>query len=74
MIDTLAEFKQVAVINALRGCQLFAGLPPLELQAIAGITVVKSIAKGGYLFHEGDPSLGFYIVQTGAAQFDEQDS
>jgi CRP/FNR family transcriptional regulator len=66
MTTSLAEFKQIGITNALRSCQLFAGMSPLELGGIAEITAVKSLAKGAYLFHEGEPSLGFYIVQTGA--------
>jgi CRP/FNR family transcriptional regulator, dissimilatory nitrate respiration regulator len=41
-------------------------MSPLELGSIAEITVLKAVSKGSYLFHEGDPSHGFYIVQTGA--------
>jgi len=66
MTTTVAEFKRVAITSALRSCQLFAGIAPSELSGIAEITVVKPVAKGGYLFREGDPSMGFYIVQTGA--------
>ncbi len=66
MTINLAELKQIGVINALRSCQLFAGISPTELTAIAEITVIKTITKDGYLFHENSPSLGFYIVQTGA--------
>jgi CRP/FNR family transcriptional regulator len=66
MTTTLAELKQIGIANALRSCQLFAGISIPELDAIANITAVKSVPKGSYLFHEGDPSLGFYIVQTGA--------
>lgn len=66
MPTSLAELKQVAIINGLRSCQLFAGMSPVELGAIAEFTVIKSVAKGSYLFHEGDPSNGFYLVQTGA--------
>jgi len=66
MTTTLAELKQIGITNALRSCQLFAGISVPELNAIAEITVVKSVPKGSYLFHEGDPSAGFYIVQTGA--------
>jgi len=66
MTTTLAELKQAAIVNGLRSCQLFAGMSPLELGSIAEITVLKAVAKGSYLFHEGDPSHGFYIVQTGA--------
>jgi CRP/FNR family transcriptional regulator len=66
MSSTFAEFKQLAVVNTLRSCQLFMGLPPADLQNIAAITVTKPLAKGEYLFHEGDPASGFYVVQRGA--------
>src|SRR5215831_3040930 len=66
MPSSIAEFKQAAIANTLRNCQLFAGLAPADLSAVAGITVVKSLDKGDYLFREGDVSQGFYIVQKGA--------
>jgi CRP/FNR family transcriptional regulator len=66
MTNTVAEFKQAVLVNTLRSCQLFTGLSPENLHQIAAITVAKPVAKGVYLFHEGDPSLGFYIVQSGA--------
>jgi CRP/FNR family transcriptional regulator, dissimilatory nitrate respiration regulator len=62
----VTELKQAAVINSLRACQLFAGLPVSDLRNIAAIALLKPLAKGDYLFHEGDPSRGFYIVQQGA--------
>jgi CRP-like cAMP-binding protein len=63
---TPGELKQVALVNSLRNCQLFVGLPPTDLENIAAVTVVKSLDKGQYLFHAGDPALGFYVVQRGA--------
>ena len=63
---TWAGLKQAAIINSLRNCQLFAGLAAVDLEQIAVITVVKSLEKGGYLFREGEPALGFYLVQQGA--------
>ena len=66
MMTSRSELQQIGIVNALRSCQLFAGISSPELNAIAEVAVLKSIAKGSYLFHEGDPSLGFYIVQTGA--------
>jgi len=66
MNSPLAELKQTAMINTLRTCQLFAGLPPADLRSIAAITLVKPLDKGDYLFREGDPSPGFYVVQKGA--------
>jgi CRP/FNR family transcriptional regulator len=66
MATTLAELKQIGITNALRSCQLFVGMSLPELNAIAQFTTVKPVPKGSYLFHEGDPSVGFYIIQTGA--------
>ena len=62
----LEDFKRAAVINTLRNCQLFTGLPADDLKEIAEVTVAKSLEKNDYLFHEGGPSQGFYIVQRGA--------
>jgi CRP/FNR family transcriptional regulator, dissimilatory nitrate respiration regulator len=62
----LAGLKQAALTNTLRSCQLFAGLAPADLGQIATIAIVKTLEKGDYLFREGAPSQGFYIVQAGA--------
>lgn len=64
--NQLSELKQAAITNTLRSCQLFAGLSPLDLKSVAVITVLKQLARGEYLFHEGEPSRGFYLVQQGA--------
>lgn len=66
MSTSLTEHKLAVIANTLRGCQPFAGLAPADLNAIAGITVIKSLEKGDYLFQEGDESRGFYVVQKGA--------
>jgi len=66
MTSALAEFKTLAIVNTLRSCQLFTGLPQPDLGEIAAVTILKSLDKGEYLFHEGDPARGFYVVQRGA--------
>ena len=66
MSTAFAEFKNAAIVNTLRSCQLFAGLPLADLERIAAITVTKQLTKGEYLFHEGDAARGFYIVQRGS--------
>jgi CRP/FNR family transcriptional regulator len=63
--DQLSELKLAAIVNTLRACQLFAGVPVADLKHIAAIAILKSLRKGDYLFHEGEPSRGFYIVQQG---------
>jgi CRP-like cAMP-binding protein len=60
------ELKKIGIAAALRSCQLFAGLPSRDLESIADVTVVKSLAKGEYLFHEGGPAIGFFMVQRGS--------
>jgi CRP/FNR family transcriptional regulator, dissimilatory nitrate respiration regulator len=65
-VSTLAALKTFAITNSLRSCQLFTGLPAADLENIAAVTVVKSLEKDDYLFHEGDPASGFYVVQRGA--------
>ena len=66
MTSTQHELKAVAIVHALRACRLFADLPPADLESIAAICMVKALERGDYLFREGDPALGFYVVQRGA--------
>ena len=66
MAIPLNELKKIGIGNTLRSCQLFSGLPIKDLENIAACTVIKSLGKGDYLFHEGDAASGFYIVQQGA--------
>src|SRR5665213_65897 len=60
------DLKRIGITVTLRSCQLFTGLPSQDLERIADVTVVKRLAKGDYLFHEGSPAVGFYIVQHGS--------
>ena len=66
MKQPLSELHKIGIINTLRSCQLFVGVPAPELAAIAEFTVARSLKRGAYLFHEGDPSVGFFVVQKGA--------
>lgn len=61
-----AEHKLTGLMGTLRSCQLFAGLSAADLGIVAGFTVTQSLPKDAYLFHEGDPARGFYLVQSGA--------
>jgi len=66
MAVAFADLKTIALVNTLRSCQLFTGLPQPDLEQIAAVTSLKSLDKGEYLFHEGDVAHGFYVVQRGA--------
>jgi CRP/FNR family transcriptional regulator len=61
-----SAFKRAVILNTLRSSQLFSGLPAADLEAVAAFIVPKQLGKGEYLFREGDPSNGFYVVQKGA--------
>ena len=60
------RFKQAVTENTLRSCQLFVGVPATDIAAVASFALTRHLAKGDYLFREGDPAQGFYIVQRGA--------
>jgi CRP/FNR family transcriptional regulator len=62
----LADFRQTALINTLRACELFAELPVEDLRRVVAVSVLKDFDKGDYLFREGDSPLGFYVIQQGS--------
>jgi CRP-like cAMP-binding protein len=66
MNNAQGQLKQIGIAAALRGSQLLLGLPSEDIDSIAQFTHLKSLEKGDYLFREGEPSCGFYIVQRGA--------
>ena len=45
MTIDLSQFKNIAIVNTLRSCQLFTGLPTADLENIAAVTVIKSLEK-----------------------------
>ncbi len=62
----VSQLRTAAIAATFRSCQLFSGLPPADLATIAAFSLVRTVPKDGYLFREGDPSEGFYVVQRGA--------
>ncbi|MBV5305281.1 MAG: Crp/Fnr family transcriptional regulator [Desulfobulbaceae bacterium] len=44
---------------------LFGGLPEDQFEAVVRIAVEKKVEKGEFVFHEGDPGNGFYMVAEG---------
>jgi CRP-like cAMP-binding protein len=61
-----SQFRRAIIENTLRSCQIFVGLPASDIEAIAAFVISKHLEKDDYLFRQGDPSLGFYIVQKGS--------
>ena len=66
MPPDVTSLRTTAIAATLRSCQLFSGLPATELEAIAALGFLRNLAKDAYLFREGDPAEGFYVVQKGA--------
>ena len=65
-MSALKDYKAVGITHALRTADLFRGLAPADLEKIVPITALKVLEKNEYLFRQGEPSQGFYIVQKGA--------
>jgi CRP/FNR family transcriptional regulator len=65
-MSALADFKTIGITHALRSSDLFRGLAPADLEKIVPITALRNLQKNEYLFRQGEPSQGFYIVQKGA--------
>ena len=59
------QIRQAALAGVLRRCQLFEDLPESDLMAVAAACGVRALAKGEYLFREGEPAEGFYVMQSG---------
>jgi CRP-like cAMP-binding protein len=66
MPKDLAQRRCASLGASLGRCALFSELPAKDLQWIASFVVEKRLAKGDYLFREGAPSEGFYVVHQGA--------
>ena len=66
MIPRPSDLKIAAVASSLRCCQLFSGLSAEDLGAIAGFAVLRNLERGEYLFRQGAPAEGFYVIQRGA--------
>jgi len=55
----------MAANNSLPTIPLFNGLPDEQLLDLNSIGVEKRFKRGGTIFSEGQPALGFYVVLSG---------
>lgn len=60
------NLQLVGRVGTLRCSQLFAGMPAEDLATIAGFAQPIALKRNDYLFYAGEPSRGFYLVQSGA--------
>lgn len=61
-----ADLRLTGLTGSLRCSQLFAGLSGEDLVTIASFVQPLRLGKGAYLFREGEPSRGCYLVQSGS--------
>lgn len=52
-------------LAVLRGVEVFAGVPDVELEALAATCSPRRLARGQVLFVEGEPSRDLYVVVEG---------
>lgn len=62
----VSEAQWRSILHALRRSRLFQTSPEADLEMIASISVMKHIDCHEYLFYEGVPLNGFFIMQKGA--------
>lgn len=54
------------VKRTLRKTPMFADVAPESLDRLVEGCELQSVGKGAYIFHEGEPAKGFYVVHAGA--------
>jgi CRP-like cAMP-binding protein len=66
MANEPAQIRRTAFAATLRRCYLFSELPAKDLESIASFVVQKRLGKGDFLFREGSPCVGFYVMEQGS--------
>jgi len=60
--------SQKAIAGILGQAELFRGLPEPERLAVAAVSVPRDVARGGYVFHEGQKADAVYVLYSGSVQ------
>ncbi len=66
MSNSLNELKTAMIERGLKSCRLFTGLGRDDLQQVAAIVSVRRLEREEFVFREGQPSKGFFVVVQGA--------
>lgn len=64
--DILAEFRQQTILRALRASPVFAEMAGPDLLRVAALSRTRWLAKGDWLFRQGERVSGLFVVQMGA--------
>lgn len=57
--------KDEDIENILKEVPAFSHLEPKEISLLASIVHRREYKRGEYIFYQGDPGLGMYIIQEG---------
>jgi NTE family protein len=68
-----ASSEPQTVTEFLCNVPVFAGLSPHMREEIAGLVESVSLPRGQWLFHEGDPADGVYVVRIGHLEVLEEE-
>ncbi|HAP34829.1 MAG TPA: hypothetical protein DCQ28_02385, partial [Bacteroidetes bacterium] len=60
-----SKIKPASIEEMLSKIPVFEKLEVKELRQIASIVHRRQYAKGEYVFYQGDPGLGMYVVEKG---------
>jgi len=60
-----SSYEPLVVADSLLCSRTFAGLPAADIAEISSFSLVRNLEKNEYLFHEGEPCEGFFVVQRG---------
>ena len=66
MSQPLDDLKIALIGRTLKSCRLFTSLGESDVSEVASIVSMHRFDAEGYVFREGQPSKGFYVVQKGA--------
>lgn len=61
------------IIDTLRNVVVFQDLPRSVLRDLAGIVHIRLYKREEFLYYEGDPGLGLYVIQSGRVRLLIQD-
>lgn len=64
-MGTLQHMRQAALQYSLSRAAIFAGLPEEDLRHLATYAAIRRLERGAYLFRQGDPVVGFFVVRLG---------